>query len=47
VVPDTSIKNTGIIHKSLHLYLAFSFHIYIKHLSFNLAFRLILVRIET
>jgi hypothetical protein len=37
-------KNTSVIHDSLHLYL--SFRIYIKHLSFNLVFILILFRLK-
>jgi hypothetical protein len=39
-------KNTSVIHGSLHLYLFFSFRIYIKHLSFNLVFLVRLFRLK-
>jgi hypothetical protein len=47
VILDTSVK---ILVSSMIVYIStllFSFRIYIKHLSFNLVFILILFRIET
>jgi hypothetical protein len=40
-------KNTGVIHESYISTLLFTFRIYIKYLSFNLAFLVRLFRIET
>jgi hypothetical protein len=47
VVSDTSVK---ILASSTRVYIStllFNFHIYIKHLSFNLVFIVILFRIGT
>jgi hypothetical protein len=47
VVPNTLVKILASFTKVCISTLIFSFRIYIKHLSFNLVFILILFRIET
>jgi hypothetical protein len=47
VVPDTSVKIPASSTRVCISTLPFSFRIYIKHLSFNLVFVLILFRIDT
>jgi hypothetical protein len=47
MVSDTSVKILMSSTRVCISTLLFSFHIYIKHLSFNIVFILILFRIET